>query len=68
MYANLISTNFPHLFCYVTGFSVGGHVVDGYGAGIEGAKVIVDGQLRAVTDNLGYYRLDQVLLSDQNFN
>ncbi|XP_037405521.1 nodal modulator 1-like isoform X2 [Triticum dicoccoides] len=44
----------------VTGFSVGGHVVDGYGAGIEGAKVIVDGQLRAVTDNLGYYRLDQV--------
>ncbi|XP_052152388.1 uncharacterized protein LOC127770634 [Oryza glaberrima] len=44
----------------VTGFSVGGHVVDGYGAGVEGANVIVDGQLRAVTDNLGYYRLDQV--------
>ncbi|XP_051224560.1 uncharacterized protein [Lolium perenne] len=44
----------------VTGFSVGGRVVDGYGAGIEGANVIIDGQLRAVTDNLGYYRLDQV--------
>uniref|UniRef100_A0A0E0JHI4 Carbohydrate-binding-like fold n=1 Tax=Oryza punctata TaxID=4537 RepID=A0A0E0JHI4_ORYPU len=44
----------------VTGFSVGGRVVDGYGAGVEGANVIVDGQLRAVTDNLGYYRLDQV--------
>ncbi len=28
---------------------------------MEGANVIVDGQLRAVTDNLGYYRLDQVL-------
>ncbi|KAM0833417.1 hypothetical protein ACQ4PT_064262 [Festuca glaucescens] len=44
----------------VTGFSVGGRVVDGYGAGIEGANVTIDGQLRAVTDNLGYYRLDQV--------
>lgn len=44
----------------VTGFSVGGRVVDGYGAGVEGANVIVDGQLRAVTDSLGYYRLDQV--------
>ncbi|KAG2597104.1 hypothetical protein PVAP13_5KG190200 [Panicum virgatum] len=44
----------------VTGFSVGGRVVDGYGAGVEGANVIVDGQLRTVTDSLGYYRLDQV--------
>jgi hypothetical protein len=34
--------------------------VDGYGSGVEGANVIVDGQLRAVTDNLGHYRLDQV--------
>ncbi|XP_062197301.1 uncharacterized protein LOC133900188 [Phragmites australis] len=45
----------------VTGFSVGGHVVDGYGAGVEGANVKIDGQLRAVTDSLGYYRLDQVM-------
>ncbi|KAG8045309.1 hypothetical protein GUJ93_ZPchr0008g12534 [Zizania palustris] len=44
----------------VTGFSVGGRVTDGYGAGVEGANVIVDGHLRAVSDNLGYYRLDQV--------
>ncbi|KQK04071.1 nodal modulator 1 [Brachypodium distachyon] len=44
----------------VTGFSVGGRVIDGYGAGVEGANLIIDGQLRAVTDNLGYYRLDQV--------
>ncbi|KAL5228006.1 hypothetical protein ABZP36_016271 [Zizania latifolia] len=44
----------------VTGFSVGGRVVDGYGTGVEAANVIVDGHLRAVTDNLGYYRLDQV--------
>jgi len=28
---------------------------------VEGANVIVDGQLRTVTDSLGYYRLDQVL-------
>lgn len=28
---------------------------------MEGAKVIVDGQLRAVTDSLGHYRLDKVL-------
>ncbi|KAK3160680.1 hypothetical protein QOZ80_1BG0062920 [Eleusine coracana subsp. coracana] len=44
----------------VTGFSVGGRVVDGYGSGVEGANVIVDGRLRAVTDSLGHYRLDQV--------
>ncbi|CAM0881057.1 unnamed protein product [Alopecurus aequalis] len=44
----------------VTGFSAGGRVIDGYGAGVEGANIIIDGQLRAVTDNLGYYRLDQV--------
>ncbi|TVU21253.1 hypothetical protein EJB05_30878 [Eragrostis curvula] len=44
----------------VTGFSVGGRVVDGYGSGVEGANIIVDGQLRAVTDSLGHYRLDQV--------
>lgn len=50
-----------YIFNQVTGFSVGGRVVDGYGAGVEGANVIVDGQLRAVTDSLGYYRLDQVL-------
>lgn len=44
----------------VTGFSVGGRVVDGIGAGVDNATVIVDGQLRAITDSQGYYMLDQV--------
>ncbi|XP_038980298.1 nodal modulator 1 [Phoenix dactylifera] len=44
----------------VTGFSVGGRVVDGYGAGVDNATVIVDGKLRAITDSQGYYMLDQV--------
>ncbi|CAD6238726.1 unnamed protein product [Miscanthus lutarioriparius] len=44
----------------VTGFSVGGRVIDGHGAGVESANVVVDGQLRVITDSLGYYRLDQV--------
>ncbi|XP_078158461.1 carbohydrate-binding-like fold [Carex rostrata] len=44
----------------VTGFSVSGRVVDSSGAGIENAKVILDGQLKAVTDSHGYYKLDQV--------
>ncbi|KAK1315520.1 hypothetical protein QJS10_CPA05g00205 [Acorus calamus] len=44
----------------VTGFSVGGRAVDGYGKGVKGVKIIVDGQLRAMTDNQGIYKLDQV--------
>lgn len=44
----------------VTGFSIGGRVVDGNGAGVDGAKVLVDGQERSVTDESGYYKLDQV--------
>ncbi|WJX79873.1 hypothetical protein P8452_62950 [Trifolium repens] len=44
----------------VTGFSVGGRVVDGNNMGVEGVKVIVDGNERSITDNQGYYKLDQV--------
>ncbi|CAK9152882.1 unnamed protein product [Ilex paraguariensis] len=44
----------------VTGFSVGGRVVDGNGMGVDGAKVLVDGHERYITDNEGYYKLDQV--------
>lgn len=44
----------------VTGFSIGGRVVDGHGAGVVGAKVLVGGQERSVTDENGYYKLDQV--------
>ncbi|KAJ6823851.1 nodal modulator 3 [Iris pallida] len=44
----------------VTGFSIGGRVVDGSGAGVDGVKIKVDGQQRAMTDSQGYYKLDQV--------
>ncbi|XP_022863174.1 nodal modulator 1-like [Olea europaea var. sylvestris] len=44
----------------VTGFSVGGRVVDGNGDGVDAAKIIVDGQERSITDKEGYYKLDQV--------
>ncbi|KAM7276017.1 hypothetical protein ACFE04_017883 [Oxalis oulophora] len=47
----------------VTGFSVGGRVVDGNGLGVEGVKIIVDGHERSVTDTEGYYKLDQVTSS-----
>uniref|UniRef100_A0A1D1Y1N7 Nodal modulator 1 n=1 Tax=Anthurium amnicola TaxID=1678845 RepID=A0A1D1Y1N7_9ARAE len=44
----------------VTGFSVGGRVIGDNGAGVDGVKITVDGQLRAITDAQGYYKLDQV--------
>ncbi|XP_004288537.1 PREDICTED: nodal modulator 1 [Fragaria vesca subsp. vesca] len=44
----------------VTGFSVGGRVVDGNNMGVEGVKIIVDGHERSITDKQGYYKLDQV--------
>ncbi|CAN4113610.1 unnamed protein product [Withania somnifera] len=44
----------------VTGFSVGGRVVDGEGNGIEGVEIFVDGQTRSITVKEGYYKLDQV--------
>ncbi|CAA2967006.1 Nodal modulator 1 [Olea europaea subsp. europaea] len=44
----------------VTGFSVGGRVVNGNGDGVYAAKIIVDGHERSITDKEGYYKLDQV--------
>ncbi|KAG8370599.1 hypothetical protein BUALT_Bualt13G0000200 [Buddleja alternifolia] len=44
----------------VTGFSVGGRVVDGNGIGVDAVKIVVDGHERAITDKEGYYKLDQV--------
>eukprot|EP01018_Ginkgo_biloba_P008909 Gb_02734 [translate_table: standard] len=44
----------------VTGFSVGGRVVNTEGIGVEGVKILVDGRERATTDLGGYYKLDQV--------
>ncbi|XP_077219224.1 carbohydrate-binding-like fold isoform X2 [Tasmannia lanceolata] len=44
----------------VTGFSVGGRVVDGNYVGVEGVKILVDGHVRSTTDSQGYYKLDQV--------
>ncbi len=41
----------------VTGFSVGGHVVDNVGNGIEGVKIEIDDTERATTDSQGYYKL-----------
>ncbi|CAH9140431.1 unnamed protein product [Cuscuta epithymum] len=52
-------TTVPQKF-QVTGFSVGGRVIDANGEGVDGVKIIVDGQERSVTDNEGYYKLDQV--------
>ena len=34
--------------------------MDGNGAGVGGAQVLVDGLERSVTDESGYYKLDQV--------
>lgn len=44
----------------VTGFSIGGRVVDGNDMGVEGVKILVDGHERSITDKEGYYKLDQV--------
>ncbi|CAI9288723.1 unnamed protein product [Lactuca saligna] len=44
----------------VTGFSVGGRVVDTNGKGVDGVKIVVDGVDRSFTDKQGYYKLDQV--------
>lgn len=44
----------------MTGFSVGGRVVDSEGTGLEGVKIEIDDTERATTDAEGYYKLDQV--------
>ncbi|KAL3685286.1 hypothetical protein R1sor_003308 [Riccia sorocarpa] len=44
----------------VTGFSVGGRVVDSQGTGVEGVKIVIGDAERATTDSQGYYKLDQV--------
>ncbi|KAD3338151.1 hypothetical protein E3N88_33672 [Mikania micrantha] len=44
----------------VTGFSVGGRVIDSVGKGVSGVKIVVDGIERSITDKEGYYKLDQV--------
>ncbi|CAN4101896.1 unnamed protein product [Withania somnifera] len=44
----------------VTGFSVGGRVVNEDGNGIEGVEILLDGQKRSITGKEGYYKLDQV--------
>lgn len=44
----------------MTGFSIGGRVIDGNADGVDAVEISVDGQVRSVTDSLGYYKLDQV--------
>ncbi|GMI76019.1 hypothetical protein like AT3G62360 [Hibiscus trionum] len=46
--------------CSVTGFSIGGRVIDANDIGVEGVKILVDGQERSITDKEGCYKLDQV--------
>lgn len=48
------------LIMQVTGFSIGGRVIDGNADGVDAVEISVDGQVRSVTDSLGYYKLDQV--------
>ena len=43
----------------MTGFSVGGRVVDSEGDGLEGVTIEIDDTERATTDSDGYYKLDQ---------
>eukprot|EP00250_Pteridium_aquilinum_P020313 c24781_g1_i1 orf=109-3804(+) len=47
----------------VTGFSVGGRVVDSQGEGIEGVEILINDLVKAVTDINGFYKLDQVTSS-----
>ncbi|MCO5553061.1 hypothetical protein L7F22_006582 [Adiantum nelumboides] len=47
----------------VTGFSVGGRVVDGQGEGVEGVEILANDLLKSVTDINGFYKLDQVTSS-----
>ena len=44
----------------VIGFSITGKVVNSRNEGIQGAKVLIDGQVRAVTNENGVYRLDEI--------
>lgn len=48
-----------YFFGQVTGFSVGGRVVDSEGNGLMGVKIEIDDTERATTDSDGYYKLDQ---------
>lgn len=43
----------------MTGFSVGGRVVDSNGIGLEGVKIEIGNVERATTDSHGHYKLDQ---------
>ncbi|KAK6118534.1 hypothetical protein DH2020_047724 [Rehmannia glutinosa] len=60
----LVSVQHDHVIVpqkfQVTGFSVGGRVVDGNGNGVDAATILVDGLERSITDTEGYYKLDQV--------
>lgn len=44
----------------VTGFSIGGRVVDENDIGVSGVKIVVDGHERSLTDKEGRYKIDQV--------
>ncbi|XP_002975824.2 nodal modulator 1 [Selaginella moellendorffii] len=50
----------------VTGFSVGGRVIDSNGHGIAKVKIYIDSVERAITDANGFYKLDQVTSTRYN--
>ena len=41
-------------------FSIRGKVVDTSGKGVQNVKVSLDGEVKAVSDNDGYYALEKV--------
>ncbi|KAF5194415.1 hypothetical protein FRX31_015999, partial [Thalictrum thalictroides] len=49
----------------VTGFSVGGRVVDGRGVGVDGVKIIVDGHERFITDKQEFNGDGKVCLTER---
>ena len=48
----------------VIGFSIFGKVVNSKGEGISGVKVIIDGVQRAITNDKGIYKLDEITPSN----
>jgi len=44
----------------VIGFSIVGKAVDSNGKGIQGVKILIDGQQKAITNEQGTYKLDEI--------
>jgi hypothetical protein len=44
----------------IIGFSIFGRAVNSKGEGISGVKILIDGQQRAITNDKGVYKLDEI--------